>query len=72
MNISMKSLLVSNIELEKPTAHATCSYFNSSGYASRPIRICLYIQSVQKNANYAYSLITRAPFKIIICYLQDT
>ena len=26
----------------------------------------------KRNANYAYSLITRAPLKIIICYLYDT
>ena len=33
----MKSILVTNIEWEKPTAHAICSFIDSSGYASGPI-----------------------------------
>ena len=39
----MKSILITNIKWEKPTAHATCSYIDSSGYASGPIRLCLFI-----------------------------
>ena len=34
----MKSILVTNVEWEKPTAHETCSYVDSSGYASVPIK----------------------------------
>ena len=29
--VSMKYILVTNIEWENPTAHATCDYINSSG-----------------------------------------
>ena len=39
----MKYNLVTNIEWGNPTAHATCSYTDSSGYASGPIRRCLFI-----------------------------
>ena len=31
-NVSMKSILVTNYEWEKSTAHATCSFVDLSGY----------------------------------------
>ena len=47
----LKSLLLSNAILRRvecfamshPANHAICSYIDSSGYASRPIRIRLFI-----------------------------
>ena len=44
--VSMTSILVTNIECEKPTAHEICSYIDSSGYASGPIRRCLFIDYI--------------------------
>ena len=34
---NMGTIVLTNIEWEKPTAHGTCSYIDSSGYASGPI-----------------------------------
>ena len=37
----MKSILVTNIEWEKPATHMICSFMDSSGWASGPIKRCL-------------------------------
>ena len=42
----MKSIKGNNIEWGNPTAHAICSYIESSGYASGPIRRCLFIDYI--------------------------
>ena len=42
----MKTTLVTNIEWDKPAAHEICSFMDSSGYASRPIRRCLFIEYI--------------------------
>ena len=39
----MKSILVSDIEWEKPAVHVICSFMDSSGQAFGPIRRCLFI-----------------------------
>ena len=39
----MKSILVTNIEWEKPAAHVICSFMDLSGKASGPIKRCLFI-----------------------------
>ena len=39
----MKSILVTKIELEKPAAHVICSFMDSGGKASGPIKRCLFI-----------------------------
>ena len=46
--VSLKSILVTNIEWENPTANAPCSYIDSIGYASGPIRRCLFIDYIIK------------------------
>ena len=50
----MTSLPVSRVILPRvvcfattrPANHAICSFIDSSGYASRPIRICLFIDCI--------------------------
>ena len=42
----MGTLVLTNTEWENPTAHGTCSYIDSSGYASGPIRRCLVIDYI--------------------------
>ena len=34
-----------------PANHAICSYIDSSGYASGPIRMCLFIDYIIKSVN---------------------
>ena len=44
----MKSILVTNIEWENPAAHVICSLMDSNGYASGPIKRCLFIGYIIK------------------------
>ena len=39
----MKSILVTNIEWEKPAVNVICCFMDSSGKASGPIKRCLFI-----------------------------
>ena len=47
----MKSILVTNNDCVKFTAHAICSFIDSIGYASGPIRRCLFIGYIIKLFN---------------------
>ena len=38
----------------RPANHAICSYIDSSGYASGPIRMCLFIDYIIKDDNLVY------------------
>ena len=46
--VTMKYILVTNIEWEKPAAHVICSFMDLSGKASRPIKRCLFIGYIIK------------------------
>ena len=49
----------------RPVNHAICSFIDSSGYASGPIRICLFI-------DYIITWIMSRDFKLLICSLNWT
>ena len=52
----MKSILVTNIEWEKPAAHVICSFMDSSGYASGQIKRCLFIGYIINIVNIVFLL----------------
>ena len=68
----MKSILVTNTKWKKPTAHATCSYIDSSEYASGPIRRCLFIDYIIIYYIHCLNRVTSIcllPFYILFCLL---
>ena len=51
----MTSILVTNIEWEKPAAHEICSFIDSSGKASGPIKRCLFVGYIIKYLTKVYA-----------------
>ena len=60
LNSSIKSILIIDIEWENPTAHTTCSYIDSSGKTSGPIRRCLFIDYISITF-FSCSVVKRSP-----------
>ena len=46
-----------------PTNHVPCSYISGSGWASEPIRICLFINHILNGNN-------KCTIRYVVCYLH--